>query len=265
VSPGQAGLQVALAQLLTDSRLRAALRDRPAEIRHRYGLSDSEFRLLASLDSAGLELTAHAGEGKRLDFLRRGMPVTVGAVERAHRAELLSAHLQATWAADGPVLASRIVSECRRFAAQLAGADLTGLPVWIGDIAMYELAAAELMASADASADAERARHQAAPSRLIVLGRHVRVLSFACDILALRAGAAPGAAPATGPLHLALVKRRAQPLLQGYRIGAQVAQILRSCAHPTDLDAVTAALPGHQDQAAATIRTALSAGLLLAA
>jgi hypothetical protein len=267
MSTGQRRLQVALSHLLTDDLMRAALRNRPAEVRNRYCLTSDEFRLLVSLDSARLELTAHAGEGKRLDFLRRGMPMTVGAVERAHRAELLFDHVRASWAADGPVLTSRILRECRQFVVHLEGADLTGLPAWIRDIAQFELAAAELAASVEASADAERAQRETVHSGPVVLGRHVRVLSFAWDIVSLRTGAASGNPKpvAATSSHLALVKSKAQPPLQGYRIGEQVAQILRGCVSPTDVHAVLTTLPGREVQVAATIRTALSAGLLLTA
>lgn len=267
MSPSQGGLQVALTHLLTDAAMRAALRDRPAEVRHRYRLTAEELRLLAELDRARLELTAHAGEAKRIDFLRRGMPMTIGTIERAHRSGTLFEYVRANWTAGGPVLTSRVVGECRQFLIYLDVADLDGLPAWINDMARFELAAAELMASVEASTDGERDRPDTAPGDRVVLGRHVRLLSFTHDIVALRAGEASGG---TGPVvamptHLALVKRRARPPLQAYRIGELVAQILRDCVSPRHVDAVSAALPGQEEQVAATVRTALSAGLLLAA
>jgi hypothetical protein len=260
-------MQAALTHLLTDDRMRAALRHRPADIQDRFCLTTGELRLLASLDSARLDLTAHAGERKRLDFLRRGMPMTVGAVERANRSDLLFDHVRASWAADGPVLTSRIVSECRRFADHLEWADLTGIPAWIGDVVQFELAAAELAASAGASADADRAGQVTVPGGTVVLGRHVRVLSFAWDVVSLCTGAASAHSGfvAAAPAHLALVKSPARPPLRAYRIGEQVAQILRRCVRPASVPAVVTWLTGHEAEVAAAIGAAVSAGLLLPA
>jgi hypothetical protein len=263
MSPGGSGLQAALGHLLTSADLRNALRDRPAEIGRRYRLSDEELRLLCSLDHARLDLTAHAGEAKRVDFLRRGMPLTLGAIERAGRADILRDHLNGGWTTEGPVLTSRVLDECRRLAAGLAVADPAGLPPWIGDMASFELAAAELLASADASADAERARNEPLPQRgPVALGRHVRLLNLSYDVVAMLADPA---AEAAKPTCLVLVKSRMPPPLQAYRVGSHVADILCSWTMPRQPAAVMASLPGLEKQVAETIRTAMSASLLLAA
>ncbi len=263
MSPGGRGLQAALSHLLVDGELRAVWLEHPEEIRRRYALSESEARMLGGIDSARLDLTAHAGERKRLDFLHRGMPITIDAVERSRRSDLLREHLGGGWSNEGPVLSSRVLHECRRFAAILALTDPARLPGWIQDMAAYELASVELRSSVEASADAALAGIQPPADSPLVLGRHVRVLSFGYDMPAVRLAPSVDSAPTS--THIALVKRGGAPQVQAYRLGILVATILRGFAEPCVPAAIVATLPNQEEQVTATVQKAISAGLLLAA
>ncbi len=265
-------LQVALAHLLVDDQARRRLRDEPEILRRRFGLTGDQLRVLRNLDARRLELTARVGRAKRLDFLRRGLPATLDAVELAGGHGLLHEFVQTVWAPVEPVGVSRSLGEGHRFAGFLRTRGTAVEPAWLHDLARFELVTVELLADAEASAWARRAGQRAPADDLasanVVLGRHVRVETFVYDVVALLEAVRQGVLPAAVPsrTHLTVVKKPRRRSLATYRTGETVAELLRCCARPQPLaEMLAAAGPAEQGQTAEALHRALAEGVLLVA
>lgn len=257
------GLQAALSHVLTNSELRVVLRENPDEIRRRFRLRTEEVSALESVDAGRLDLTAHAGEAKRVDFLRRGLPLTLDVIEHAGDATVLREHLGGGWSITGPVLTSRVLGEARLLVSLLSRTLPAGLPTWIQDLAAYELASVELRASPEAGADARRAETALPPGAQLVLGRHVRLLELAYDVTAA-ADASTTQAPPRKPTFLALAKAAASPRVDVFRVGRSVLAILRAFTDPRDpAEVVATTVQGDSELGSKTVEQAFAAGLLL--
>jgi hypothetical protein len=271
-------LQVALAHLLVDDEARRCLRDEPARLQRRFGLTAEQVQVLRGLDERRLEITARAGQAKRLDFLRRGLPATLRSLELAGEHGLLHDFVRTTWAPVEPGLVSRALAEGRRFLEYL-DRKVAMEPAWIRDLARLELVKVELLADADASIWARRATERAAEAATllepglesfgdveVVLGHHVRVVTLAYDVVGLSGSAQPGLPRevARSQTHVTVVKQRQWPPLMTYRTGETTAGMLRLCTRPRrTAEVVAAADSPDRRQATETLRKALLEGVLL--
>ena len=260
-------LQAALATLLVDAPSRLVLRDRPDEVGRRFRLTSAELDLLVSLDPGRLELTACAGEAKRIKYLKRGMPATVALLEKHQGCCAVLRAIRGYRPSSESVLTSRVLHEGRGFADHLPDG-------WLRDLALFELAMVEV---ADAPAPPGGPEMD---GRRVRLGSHVRVMEFGHDVVDLyaRAGshsaeersivAAPTVAAnltevedwdaiVARPTWVVLAKGR--PRVRVYRVGERVARMLLGCEESRPVDEM---LDGEERMAVA-VRAALSEGLLL--
>lgn len=278
-------LQAALARVLVDDQVLRSLHDDPEALRARFGLTADQLAVLRGLDARRVELTARVGRAKRLDFLGRGLPATLRALQLAGQHATLHDFVRETWAPVETAAISRALSESRRFARYLARRSAEakaepGLPPWVPDLAAFEIVKLELLSSSEASAWAQRSRRStsgadgavhtglgAGGGPMVVLGRHVRVVSFSYDVIALsekvQTGSPVGVLPE--PTTVTVVKRRQRPLLMTYRTGEAAAALLRYCAEPRRLAEVLA-LHGddRREQSAELVNSALLDGVVFA-
>jgi hypothetical protein len=265
-------LQVALAHLLVDDQAQRSLREDPESLGRRFGLSGEQLRVLRNLDMRRLELTARVGRAKRLDFLRRGLPATLDALELTDGHGLLHEFVQTVWAPVEPVGVSRSLGEGHRFSRFLRCRGTAVEPAWLHDLARFELVTVELVADAEASAWAGWAAERAPADDLVgaevVLGRHVRVETFTYDVIALLEAVRQGVLPAPVPsrTHVTVVRQPRRRSVATYRTGETLAELLRRCTRPRPLaEALAADSPADRGQAAEALRRALAEGVLLVA
>jgi|tagenome__1003787_1003787.scaffolds.fasta_scaffold20989909_7 hypothetical protein len=264
-------LQAALAHLLVDDQLRQRLGCDPDAVRVRFGLSLDQITALRGIDLRRLELTSQLGRAKRLDFVSRGLPLTRTALSLngMHNVMHDFSHTVAPRVESGAC--SRTLNEGRRFVRYLgklkaASGDLD----WIGDLATYELTRLELLDSAEAS---RWARHVIPAASMppdpvessestVVTGRHVRIMTFGYDVIAIAAMSSRGEFSRVDPAQttLTMIKRPTPPLLVDYRTGPAMADVLLFCMTTRAVSEVYALLGDHD--ADRVIDAAISSGAL---
>lgn len=261
--------QAALAALLVSRDERTLLLREPDRLRERFDLSADEVRLLAAASHARIELSAWTVASKRLEFLGRALPTALAMLgARCHDPRLME-FVERCPPLDVTEDGNRIVAEGRRFLDYLERELPPWAPEHVRDVARFELMRQTLVFSTDASvAAAQGARQQderrrgGVPTGRFVLGVHVAVDRFDCDVVAavheLRTTGA--VAPVPGRTAVALRKTPAGPVLP-YRLGEATYELLAGWRTPRPMP--DAADPtGGRALAAATF--ALDEGFLVA-
>jgi hypothetical protein len=263
-------LQVALAIALTDPTVLADLATQPAQVGERFGLCETEIADLQRLDMTRLQLTARLGRAKRLDFLSRALPHSFAALARSDDRGLLWEFVGRTMpvAKTGPP--NRILQEARTFVRFVTSTTAHPMPAFVPDLARYELARLELLASRTAIRSAKRQAATPtpalayAPDGLVVrLTDAVRVDWFDHDVLAL-ANSAPIHSDNAWrtPTCIVLARKVGAPPLAAYRVGWAAAEILTACRQPRSVADLVAAVPD-PDQAKQAILAAVADGVLI--
>jgi hypothetical protein len=127
--------QALLARLFTDDDLRREFFEAPIAVSARFGLSADDAQRLAALDRRETEAFAQSLIGKRMLYARKALPLTARAL--ADRFDALLCEAIRGRASDGTLRAdsAALVALLER---RIAQRDLA--PVWILDLARFELA-----------------------------------------------------------------------------------------------------------------------------
>ncbi len=130
--------QALLARLFTDEDLRREFFETPIAVSTRFGLSAEDAQRLASLDRRETDAFAHSLIGKRTLYACKALPLTARAL--GDRFDALLAEAIRGRARDGSSRAdaAALVALLER---RIAQRDL--VPVWIVDLARFELAFVE--------------------------------------------------------------------------------------------------------------------------
>ncbi|WP_326643671.1 hypothetical protein OG884_07970 [Streptosporangium sp. NBC_01755] len=152
------GLQEALAAVLTCEAELATLREDPARLQHRYGLSDAELAMLAGAPPAGFRVTAESVRSKLVQKVTACLPVTVAEL-KAHYPELLEGFASATVRRPQPGEGLTGSGEPERLVAWIDGRASAPLV----DFARYELLCGQLARDRQATQAAQAAQATQAP------------------------------------------------------------------------------------------------------
>jgi hypothetical protein len=263
--------QEAFALALVSEEARAELRADPAGFAAKRDLDAEETERLAAAVGVRLELTAQVGYGKRVELLRRALPLTVKGVERLGRHEVLAEFARTTRTEAKEGVPHRVLMEARAFSEFVERSDALSSS-FVGDLVRFEVMRLELLGSAaatDAAArpalEPERARSVVATpgDAAVVRGPHVRVAVFdrdvmrLCETLAAGEEDVPDAPPE--PTGVTMVKRLARPSIALYRTGPATVALFERCAEPARIADVLAESP---PEVAHVLVAALSDGAL---
>ncbi|MFE2856730.1 hypothetical protein ACFXJO_37130 [Streptomyces lavendulae] len=219
------GLREAFASVIAShGSLLPVLREDPAEVRARFGLSDAELAALTGVDDESYAFMAEESGAKRRIHLAVGTPVTVAELAERHP-EVLEAYLSTTTPmpaedADDPV---GIVRACGRLLAS------DGLPPGLADFGRFELDRYRLL-NDPVAAEACRPRASGPPGNPprpggpVYLSPAVRVGTYGHDVTDPRA---PARLP-RGEVTV-LLRRRWEASPQVYRIGTGTGLLLARC------------------------------------
>lgn len=127
--------QALLARLFTDDDLRREFFEAPVNVASRFGLGADEAQRLASLDRRETEAFAQSLIGKRALYTRRALPLTARVLGGRFDALLREAIRGRARAGKSRADAAALVALLER---SLARRELA--PVWIVDLARFELA-----------------------------------------------------------------------------------------------------------------------------
>jgi hypothetical protein len=126
--------QALLARLYTDARFRRGFFDAPTQTALRFGLAEAEAGTIARIDRREVEDFARSLLGKRALDTRKALPSTAKALGADFDRLLFEA-------LDGPPGRQGRRADAESFAELLAArSGAPGEPVWIADLARYELA-----------------------------------------------------------------------------------------------------------------------------
>lgn len=123
--------QTLLARLFTDAALRRAFFENPAATAAGFGLDPAEADRLSRLDRRAVDDFARSLLGKRALDARKALPLTAKALGAAFDPLLFEA-------IEGPPASARHRADAAALASLLAARP--GEPLWIGDLARYEMA-----------------------------------------------------------------------------------------------------------------------------
>jgi hypothetical protein len=130
--------QALLARLFTDDDLRREFFESPIAVAAQFGLSADDAQRLASLDRRQTEAFAQSLIGKRALYARRALPLTARVLGGRFDALVREAILGRARAGKRRADAAALVALLERRRAQHESA-----PVWIVDLARFELAFVE--------------------------------------------------------------------------------------------------------------------------
>ncbi|MFJ2033296.1 hypothetical protein [Streptosporangium sp. NPDC087985] len=245
------GLQEALAAVLTCEAELATLREDPARLRHRYGLSDAELAMMAGAPPAGFRITRESVRRKLVLKVTAYLPATVAELE-ARYPELLEGFASST--VRRPQWGERLTGsgEPEQLVAWIDGR----APVPLVDFARYELLCGQLAHDRQA---AEAARKPAAtvpddiepalapdrtgdegtlPREVPGLSPTARVAFFDHDVTAK-------VPPAHLPVRhtwILLQRQWGEPAVRIYRINDATAALLSCCDGHSSLRAIATTL-----------------------
>ncbi|MEV4377785.1 PqqD family protein [Streptosporangium sp. NPDC049644] len=216
------GLLEALAAVLTRESELATLREHPARLRRRYGLSDAELAMLTGASPAGLRVTGESVRGKLVQKVTTCLPATVAEL-KAHHPELLNGFAAATVRRPRPGEGVTDSGEAGQLVTWIDGR----VPAPLVDFARYELLCGQLAG--------DRRAAQAAGEPILApdgplrgtpsVSPAVRVAFFDHDVTA---EPPPSRLPARRTSIL-LRRQWGEPALRVYRINDATAALLGRC------------------------------------
>ncbi|WP_131764055.1 hypothetical protein, partial [Actinomadura fibrosa] len=245
-------VQEALAAVLTSEEEHALLRDDPARLQRRYGLSDAELAMLAGARPAGFRVTRTNVQGKLRRAVTAFLPLTVAELTERHAAlwEEFVARTVRRPQSDGRAPG---LWEAERLVAWLSERATPPL----ADHARYELARVTLSRDREA-ARAARDHVAPAPGDALAVSAAVRVVGFEHDVTA----GSPIAELPSARTTVLLRRRWGSPPVQAYRIGDGTAALLALCDGTRTADEAASAVGGDREQASAVLAGLAEAGVL---
>ncbi|GLW10384.1 hypothetical protein Misp01_55120 [Microtetraspora sp. NBRC 13810] len=255
------GVREALSGVLTRAEDLAMLRENPAALRRRYGLTEAELAMLAGAPLTGFHVTRQNVRRKLARKITSYLPATVAELEASHPA-LLAGFLAATVRRPQPGEGVTGSWEAERLVAWIDGRVSASL----SDFARYELARVSLTTDRRAAGAARAARDTGPPDtgaggagRLRVSAA-VRVAVFDHDVTV---GGPPGLLPLR--YTSVLLKRGwGTPAVRAFRVGEGTVSLLARCDGSRDAAQVVAAAGGDRGQTAAMLDRLIAARVVLA-
>ncbi|MEU8386376.1 hypothetical protein [Streptosporangium sp. NPDC048865] len=252
------GVQDALAAVLTCEAESALLREDPARLQYRYGLSDAELAMLSGAAPAGYRVTYDGVRGKLRVAVAACLPGTVAELLGGHRA-LWEEFARGVVRRPQPVERPFGMGESELLTAWLE----THAPPGPAAYARYELARAALVHDRDAALAARAVAAGAGPgdrppAGALRLSPAARAGTYTHDVTA---GPPIGGLPAVRTRVL-LQRRWRTPAVRAYRIGDGTAMLLDGCDGTRDAGQVVAAVGGDRARAARTLAELARAGLV---
>ncbi|MGW0588552.1 hypothetical protein [Streptosporangium sp. NPDC002607] len=249
------GLLEALAAVLTREAELATLREHPARLRHRYGLSDAELAMLAGASPAGFRVTGESVRGKLVQKVTACLPATAAEL-KAHHPELLDGFAAATVRRPRPGEGVVDSGEAGQLVMWIDGR----VPAPLVDFARYELLCGQLAGDRRAAqAAGEPVLAPDGPVRgMPGVSPTVRTASFGHDVTA---EVPPSRLPAR---HTSILLQRqwGEPTVRVYRINDATAALLSRCDGTRNVAEVIAAIGADSDQVTGMLTRFAAAGVL---
>ncbi|MBX7270081.1 hypothetical protein KIF24_31365 [Micromonospora sp. Llam7] len=251
-------VQIALARLLVDPRLRQRWTTDPGGALSEFPLTDREVAMLAGIDAHRLAFTAGGITRARSRTLKRMFATTLRRVGDASIVDrIVTGFVDGDLPLEGRNDADKWVAEGKRFVAHLERLAEDGtVPSTLAGLAQLEWLRADLRYSSAAAIAAAAAGTGPAPGpeAQLRLAAHVRVVELRSDVLASAAG--PPSAQA-GTVHLALVRRHPDGRSDVFRLNSAAAELYHQCDGTRSVADLTDGDPDRQRQLTEAVRAGL--------